>query len=188
MTDRAEVTIHIGGVYASREPAVIKTVLGSCIAVCLFDPDARIGGMNHFMLPAPGHGAEGVVEPSRFGVHSMELLIAAVQKLGGDRRRLQAKVFGGGHVLRIAENGNGVPQQNIRFIEEFTQAEAIAVINRDLGGYLPRRLHFYTDTGKAYVKRLGQQTLRIVGTEEQVHAKVARDHGPHFGEVTLFDD
>jgi len=184
--ERAEVTIHIGGIYATREPMVIKTLLGSCIAVCLLDPEARVGGMNHFMLPAPGGGPCDGVEGSRFGVHAMDLLIGAMQKAGGERCRLKAKVFGGGHVLSIAENGDSVPQRNIQFIEEFVKAEGIAVVSRDLGGYLPRRVHFHTDTGKVYVKRLGQHTLRLTGIEEQRYVSRTRQQGPQFGEVTLF--
>lgn len=187
MRERAEVTIHIGGVYATREPMIIKTLLGSCIAVCLLDPEARVGGMNHFMLPTPGVGSYDAVESSRFGVHAMDLLIGAMQKAGGERYRLRAKVFGGGHVLAIAENGSSVPQRNIQFIEEFMRAEGIAVVGQDLGGYLPRRIHFHTDTGKVYVKRLGQHTLRLTGVEEQRYVSKTRQQGPQFGDVTLFD-
>lgn len=187
MIERLEVAIHVGEVYATREPTVIKTVLGSCIAVCLMDPLVQVGGMNHFMLPVPGNGDEDRVDGSRFGVHAMDLLIGAMQKAGGERRRLQAKVFGGGHVLLISENGDSVPQRNIRFIEEFMRAEGIMVVNRDLGGYLPRRVHFHTDTGKVYVKRLGQHTLRLTRMEEQEHVKETRAHGPQFGEINLFD-
>jgi chemotaxis protein CheD len=184
--DRAEVTIHIGGVYATRAPTIIKTVLGSCIAVCLRDPRAQVGGMNHFMLPVPGHRHDGV-ESARFGVHAMDLLIGAIQKSGGERRRLEAKVFGGGHVLSISQNGNSVAGQNIKFIEEFMNTEGIPVVGRDLGGYLPRRIHFHTDTGKVYVKRLGRETLRLTRVEEQEHARESRKHAPEFGQVTLFD-
>ncbi|HCE6098490.1 hypothetical protein ACEPU1_33790 [Pseudomonas aeruginosa] len=79
----------------SSEPVALATVLGSCVAACLYDPTACIGGMNHFMLPdaAPGDGS------ARYGAHAMELLINALLKAGALRQRLQAKVFGGGNVL-----------------------------------------------------------------------------------------
>jgi chemotaxis receptor (MCP) glutamine deamidase CheD len=93
--ERQEAVIHIGGVRAAREPSVLKTVLGSCIAVCLTDPVARIGGMNHFMLPAPGDGSEEPWGAARYGIHAMDLLVGAMLKAGADRLRLQARLFGG---------------------------------------------------------------------------------------------
>jgi chemotaxis protein CheD len=185
--ERPEVTIHIGQVYVTREPTIIKTILGSCIAACLIDPVAQVGGMNHFMLPAPGNGSGHRVDHSQFGVHAMDLLVGAIQKAGGERRRLQAKLFGGGHVLQIAGNGPSVPEQNIHFIEEFMKAERIAVVSRDLGGYLPRRIHFYTDSGKVYVKRLGQRMLRETRTEEREALRMIGQKAS-FGEVTLFGE
>ncbi len=186
MVERPEVTIHIGQVYATREPMVIKTVLGSCIAVCLLDPVARVGGMNHFMLPASSGGSQD--GGSQFGIHAMDLLIGSMQKAGGDRRRFQAKLFGGGHILQMAANGTSVPELNIDFIEKFVKTEGLAVISRDLGGYLPRRIHFHTDTGKVYVKRLGQHVLRETRAEEKEHARVIAQDAVRFGKITLFTD
>jgi len=188
MVERPEVVIHIGQVYATREPTVIKTVLGSCIAACLFDPVTRIGGMNHFMLPAPENPADHDADVSRFGVHAMDLLIGALQRAGGERLRLQAKVFGGGHVLRIAVNGNSVPERNIQFIEKFLVTERITVVSRDLGGYLPRRIQFQTDTGRVLVKRLGQHTVRQTRAEEKEHLQAFGQTTRRFGSTTLFED
>jgi len=118
MTSRPNVAIHIGQIHVAKEPTVIKTVVGSCIAVCLYDPALRLGGMNHFLLPTPCNG-DRPADLARFGIHAMELLIGAMQKSGGDRRRLQAKVFGGGHVLAFSAQTDSVPAQNIRFIQQF---------------------------------------------------------------------
>ena len=145
--------IHIGGVFASREPAVVRTVLGSCIAVCLRDPVTCIGGMNHFMLPSGGAGEEA---SARYGIHAMELLINDCMKLGADRRRFEAKLFGGGHVLRVRESDGNVPQRNIAFALEFLQAERIPILKRDLGGYAAREIYFYTHSGRLLLKRLAQ--------------------------------
>jgi chemotaxis protein CheD len=188
MVERPEVVIHIGQVYATREPTVIKTVLGSCIAACVFDPVTRIGGMNHFMLPAPENPADHDADVSRFGVHAMDLLIGALQRAGGERFRLQAKVFGGGHVLRIAVNGNSVPERNIQFIEKFLLTERITVVSRDLGGYLPRRIQFQSDTGRVLVKRLGQHTVRQTRAEEKEHLQAIGQTTRRFGATTLFED
>jgi chemotaxis protein CheD len=187
VTSRPEITLHIGGVYATREPTVLKTVVGSCIAVCLMDPVTQVGGMNHFMLPAPGRGTASAADQARFGIHAMELLIGAMQKAGAERYRLQGKVFGGGHVLRLPLSGESVADRNVRFIESFMVTEGIAVVSRDLGGYLPRRIHFHSDTGKAYIKRLGQQTVRQARTEESTHLRMLDGSARRSGEVILFN-
>jgi chemotaxis receptor (MCP) glutamine deamidase CheD len=185
--ERQETVIHIGGVHATRGPSLLKTVLGSCIAVCLADPVARIGGMNHFMLPAPGDGSGEHWEAARYGIHAMDLLIGAMLKAGADRRRLQAKLFGGASLAGMSNGNGGVGQRNVQFIEEFVQVEELVVVSRDLGGHLPRQIRFYTDSGKVQVKRLGLHTLRLTRVEEQEHLRRMRRHGPQYGEITLFE-
>src|SRR5262245_33040341 len=89
-----------GEYYATGDDMVLVTVLGSCVAACLRDPGARVGGMNHFMLPENGDDARGVVAPSaRYGTHAMEMLINYLVKLGARRDSLEAKVFGAGNVI-----------------------------------------------------------------------------------------
>jgi chemotaxis protein CheD len=183
--ERRESVVHIGGVYATREPTVLKTVLGSCIAVCLSDPRTGVGGMNHFMLPVPGTEGDDRVDAPRFGVHAMDLLIGRMLKAGADRRRLEARIFGGATLMGLPENGSTVGERNIAFIEEFMQFEDLVVVGRDLGGHLPRQIRFLTDTGKAYVRRLGRSTLTRV--EEQEHLRQIRRRGLRFGEITLFE-
>lgn len=175
----AEVTIYIGGVHASERPTIIKTLLGSCVGVCLHDPIARVGGMNHFMLPGTG-GPVG--DPLRFGVHAMDCLIGAIMKAGGDRRRLVAKVFGGAHVLAIEGPLSDVPRKNLDFVSEFLETEGIPVVSADVGGSCARQVRFHTESGRAFVKR-------VVGT--RAHALVAREARtatpPAYGSVTLFE-
>ena len=163
---RALHKIHIGGIKASREPAVVRTVLGSCIAVCLRDPKAMVGGMNHFMLPA---GSDGEAVSARYGIHAMELLINDCMRAGAERSRLEAKVFGGGHVLRLRETDGNVPHSNIRFALHFLQTENLPIISRDLGGYSAREVYFFTDTGNILLKRLS-----ATGTNGEV-AEVERE-------------
>ncbi|MEK7446735.1 MAG: chemotaxis protein CheD [candidate division NC10 bacterium] len=179
-----EVTIYIGGVHASAGPAVIKTLLGSCISVCLYDPVRRVGGMNHFMLPR-GAGSSGAdADATRFGVHAMDCLIGDMMKLGADRRRLVAKFFGAAHVLNMKESAAGVPQQNIAFIREFLKGEGFPILAEDVGGYHPRHVRFYSHTARAMVKRVDgpHARARLVSQEDHRSAQVQP-----FGDVTLFD-
>src|SRR5262245_5069328 len=142
-----EKVLQVGEVYASPEPVRIRTVLGSCISACLFDPVTGVGGMNHFMLP---HGSEDKELPARYGVHAMELLITTIMKLGGDRRRLQAKVFGGGHVLVLQDQLLAVPEANIQFAKHFLTTEQIPIRGLRVGGDRPLLVHFYPQTGRAF--------------------------------------
>ena len=177
------ITIHIGGLRASRDALVLDTVLGSCIAACLYDPVEGIGGMNHFMLP---EGADPDNPTSaRYGVNAMELLISEVMKLGGQRRRFQAKIFGGGHVLKIRESLDGVPQRNIDFVRGFLETEQIPVIKEDVGGYQPRRVLFHTNTGKVFLKYLGTNEAEQTAQEEMVYL-ISLKKQKLDGDVTLF--
>jgi len=181
--DLARITINIGGLRASRNPLLLDTVLGSCIATCLYDPVAGIGGMNHFMLP-DGADPENPTS-TRYGVNAMELLISHLMKLGADRRRFQAKVFGGGHVLKIRESLNGVPQRNIDFARRFLETEQIPVIREDVGGYQPRRVLFHTHTGKVFLKYLGNNEAERTAEEEMVYL-ISLKKQRLDGDVTIF--
>lgn len=177
------VTIQIGGLHVSREPVMLDTVLGSCISACLYDPEAGIGGMNHFMLP---NGADPENPTStRYGVYAMELLINDLMKLGAHRDRLMAKIFGGGHVLKIRESLDGVPQRNIDFVRTFLATERIEVVNEDVGGYHPRRVLFYTNTGKVFLKRLGTNEAEQTVQEEIVYM-ISLNKQKLDGDATLF--
>lgn len=182
-TDLARMTIHIGGLRASQKPLLLDTVLGSCIAACLYDPVSNMGGMNHFMLP---EGSDpGDPTSTRYGVNAMELLISDLMKLGADRRRFQAKIFGGGHVLNIRESLDGVPQRNIDFVRRFLETEQIPVVREDLGGYQPRRVLFETHTGKVYLKYLGKTEAERAAEEEVVYLISLKKRRTD-GDVTLF--
>ncbi|MFB3818741.1 MAG: chemotaxis protein CheD [Candidatus Methylomirabilales bacterium] len=168
--------IYVGDVWASREPVVIGTLLGSCIAACLRDPVSGVGGMNHFMLPeaTDGIGAEHV---ARFGVQAMELLIGRMQKLGAQRARLEAKAFGGGHVLQIPASATGVPERNIQFIRTFLREEGIPLLAQDLGGHAARQVLFHTGSGRVRLRRL----------PGLAPPSVRPPAPPAWGEVTLFE-
>ena len=179
----ARITINIGGLHTSCKPLLLDTVLGSCISACLYDPVSGIGGMNHFMLP---EGADPENPTSaRYGVNAMELLISQLMKLGGERRRFQAKIFGGGHVLKIRESLDGVPQRNIDFVRRFLETEQIPVVREDVGGYQPRRVLFHTHTGKVYLKYLGNIEAERTAEEEMVYL-ISLKKQKLDGDVTLF--
>lgn len=178
-----EMTIYVGGVYASPAPMTVKTLLGSCIAACLYDPIARVGGMNHFMLPIAS-GSKEDADSTRFGAYAMDCLVGELMMhCKADRRRLVAKVFGAAHVVGMKESDQGVPQKNIRFIRQYLEDEGFPLMSEDLGGYQPRIVLFDTDTGRARIKRLGGLPAQkhVLATEAQSRGDAAK-----FGDVTLF--
>jgi chemotaxis protein CheD len=179
--------LPIGGVRASAKPLVIRTVLGSCIAVCLFDACSGVGGMNHFMLP----GRSDAAACTRYGVNAMELLINECMKLGADRRSLTAKVFGGGHVLAVSDAVKSVPQRNIAFVREFLERERIPVTASDLGGNDARKIYFFTDTARTLLKRIpcdrsSAQIRKIELIEGDYQSAMWLPAAPDDSNVTLF--
>ncbi|MDN4632197.1 chemotaxis protein CheD [Sphingomonas sp. PvP056] len=141
-----------------REPdAIISTLLGSCIAVCLHDAEARIGGMNHFLLGEPQ--ADQLlrdVDLQRYGVHAMELLINAMMKAGAERGRLRANLYGGANI--IAGLG-GIGSANAAFAKRFLATEGITVGQSDTGGTLARKVEFRPYDGKVRCKTVADRPL-----------------------------
>ena len=180
------VKILPGQYHAASGPVGMSTVLGSCISTCLWDPALRIGGMNHFMLPGDnGTAASPVTKSARFGVYAMELLINDMLKLGAERRRLVAKVFGGGRLLR----GFGtldVGGRNCAFVLEFLKTEGIPVLAQDLLDNYPRKIHFSPENGKVLLKKLDRmRDDDIVQRQEQEYLR-SLGSDPGAGAIEIF--
>lgn len=149
MTLQREKLINViqGDYSISEDPdAIITTVLGSCIAVCLCDTQRKIGGMNHFLLAGKeGHDVANV----RYGAYAMELLINGLLKQGAQRARLQAKVFGGASMIN---NLRDIGSSNATFTRKFLADEGIPCTAESVGGNSARRIRFWPVTGQ--VKQL----------------------------------
>lgn len=143
-----------GALVASAEPLEVTTILGSCVSVCLWDADAGIGGMNHYLLPTGAGPTDARVDqPQRYGDAANSMLLERVLALGADLRRLRAKVFGGACVVKAFRNGvTTFAQNNVRVAQEFLRAQHIQLVNEDVGGERGRKLRFSTDTGKALLR------------------------------------
>ncbi len=151
-----------GEYFVSSDDLVIMTVLGSCIAACIWDNKMRIGGMNHFMLP-DGDGADG---SGRYGSYAMELLLNEMIKLGARRETMQAKVFGGGAVMAGFTTMN-VGERNTKFVLDYLATERIPVVSQDVLDIHPRKVCFFPVTGKALVKRLAHSHPESLAVEER---------------------
>lgn len=144
------IRLMIGAAFASRRAVSLTTVLGSCVAVCLYDPVAGVGGMNHFMLPV---NSRDTVPPRdlRFGCDALPWLVQAVLDLGARSGQLQAKVFGGGAAMgRKTRIGYG----NIEYARAQLEASGIPILAEDVGKTVSRQIRFETATGRVYVRYL----------------------------------
>lgn len=142
------ITIIQGEFRVTDDPNVyFTTILGSCVSACIRDPEARVGGLNHFLLPGGGdRGAGGGRDSERYGVYLMELLINGLMQKGARRGRLEAKLFGG---ARTMAGLSDIGAMNRQFAEEFLHNEGIRVVGGDLGGDRGRRIEYWPVTGRA---------------------------------------
>jgi chemotaxis protein CheD len=150
-----------GEYFVSEENLLIVTVLGSCIAACIWDSRAQVGGMNHFMLP-DGDGDGG----GRYGSYAMELLINEMMKKGARREFMQAKIFGGGQVMHSFTSMN-VGERNTKFVLDYLQTERIPVVSQDVLDIYPRKVCYFPQTGKAMVKRLAHAHPEKLAVQER---------------------
>jgi chemotaxis protein CheD len=170
-----------GEYFVSNEDIVIMTVLGSCIAACIWDGRARAGGMNHFMLP-DGDSADGF---GRYGSYAMELLINEMLKKGARRESMQAKVFGGAQVMAGFTTMN-VGERNTKFVLEYLATERIPVVSQDVLDIHPRKVCFFPVTGKALVKRLAHSHPETLAVEERKGNAATVAKSTSGGSIDLF--
>ncbi|MBV7535313.1 chemoreceptor glutamine deamidase CheD [Duganella sp. sic0402] len=174
-----------GEYYHTNKDMLIVTVLGSCVSACIRDRTTGLGGMNHFMLPdGGGDNGSPVSASARYGTYAMEILINDLLKAGAKRENLEAKVFGGGAVLKGFTAIN-VGERNAAFVLNFLKVERIRVVAEDLNDIYPRKVYFFPRTGKVLVKKLMQShndTLVKREIEYASRLKVA----PVAGEIDLF--
>ncbi len=167
------VIIDPGESYVTKKDEIISTLLGSCVAACLYDPVNRIIGMNHFLL-AEQHSAHNAAllasEGGRYGIHAMELLINQMLRQGAQRIHLKAKAFGGGDVLKLGNElrgGQSIGAVNCEFIKTFLKTEHIPLVASGLGGHIGRNIFFLASDFSVYVKSIEHAEEEAVIKQEQ---------------------
>lgn len=161
------ITIFPGEIYISSSEEIISTVLGSCIAVCLYDLENNIGGMNHFMLPKSNkHNShistknhlldmdELTDNAMRFGITAMDVLLAKMVKKGAQRKNIRAKIFGGGNVLTSMTIRPTVGERNIEFAKSYLKTEGITLENEHIAENIGRKIFFLTGSSSVFVKAI----------------------------------
>ena len=137
--------LYPAALYAESEPTQVITILGSCVAVCLWDPVLEIGGINHFMLPL--WNGQGLASP-RYGNIAIEKLISSMEYMGSKKINLKAKIFGGAEVIETGIKQFHIGKRNIELAKEVLKNENIPIISSSLGGKLGRKILFFTQTGE----------------------------------------
>lgn len=144
------VTVMQGQALASASPSIeYSTVLGSCVATCLFDPQSKVGGMNHFLLSEPPANLPGTQVDEHYGVYLMELLVNNMLARGARKSNLKAHLYGGANVNR---NMMKIGTMNAEFAREFLRREGIVLMREDLGGTNARRVDFRPASGQVRLR------------------------------------
>lgn len=152
--EQEAVKILPGEYFATQSNTLIVTVLGSCVSACIRDRISGISGMNHFLLPNDGNTGDNMLSDSaRYGVYAMEILINHLIKLGAKRENLEAKVFGGGNVLKGFTAIN-VGERNAEFVMDYLKMEHIPIVAQDLLDVYPRKVYFFPKTGEVLIKKI----------------------------------
>ena len=180
--------ISPGEYYVTKENELLTTVLGSCISACIRDKVTGVGGMNHFMLPETNEHklsvqAEHVVgNASRYGNYAMEHLINVILANGGKRKNLEVKVFGGGKIIPTLGD---VGLNNINFVLEYIDTEALQLVSQDLGDIYPRKVIYFPKTGKVRMKKIKHLHNETIILREKEYRSTIKDV-PVISEIELF--
>lgn len=182
---RRTLHVNVGEWAFSEERTEFKTLLGSCISVCLYDPISKCGGINHIMLPGRSKKIREADLP-RFGINAMEILINEFVKRGIPRFRLKSKLVGGGFTLG-KEDVTAIGSKNVSFARNFLAEEGIAILGEDTGGPFYRHLRFYTDSFEVFVRKVNadQVDAEIDSSESSMLQKF--DAGRLRSTPTYFD-
>jgi chemotaxis protein CheD len=183
------VHLNIGDYHFDKEPVLMKTVLGSCVSVCLFNPNIpNHAGMNHIFLPGKS-SIERNDKNARYGIHAMEILINEFIKSGIPRTKLHAKIFGGGYIvdLGIKNESDSIGTRNINFVREFLEMEKIPIVSSDVGGRFCRSVHFNTSNYDVIVrKHTPNQSQEVIKKEQDYHLSLNPSKRNKTSKVTLF--
>lgn len=169
--ERLARTIHPGA-WAIEPERPLSTLLGSCVAVCLFDPQSRVGGLNHFMLPTIRRGSNDDVDSLLSGSYAMEALLNALLQRGAKKVRLQAKAFGGGTIINTSGPLMSIGVRNAEFTKEWLGREGIPLLASDFLGPWSRKVLFLPATGDVFCRRMvtNMATAEVITREEQSYA------------------
>jgi chemotaxis protein CheD len=163
------IILNIGEFAVSKEPAVLETILGSCVAVCLWDEVRRIGGLNHYLLPREQPGA---ARSTTYGATSIDNMVTEIINIGAELNNLQAQVFGGGSVITALDDIFNIGTENVWIAQEKMHEYGIPIVGEHIRAKSGIRVIFKTYTGEVVTRPLGEQTVKITKKESDAVCRV----------------
>ncbi len=151
--------LYPSAIFVTKQPYIINTILGSCVAVCMWDKVLKFGGINHYMLPF--WNGQGLASP-KYGNIAIEKLIEKMIGLGSNKKNLIAKVFGGGEIIETQQNIFNIGERNIKLAEEILFKENIPIKSLSVGGNMGRKIIFYTFTGEIRQKYIINRGEKVI--------------------------
>lgn len=143
-------TYHLqpGYIFSSSDPALVSTIVGTCVAVCLHDRRLKTGGMNHYLYPKTPRRAKTT---GRFGNVALPALLKMMVSQGSRLEDMEAQIFGGGS--RLLNDPSSLGRKNVKLARKFLKKKGIPIVSEDVGGVKGRRVVFHTRTNEAIVMK-----------------------------------
>lgn len=154
MTESSTHFLYPSTIFASRDPYIVNTILGSCVGVCIYDTVLQYGGINHYMLPF--WNGQGLASP-KFGNIAIHKLLEKMQSLGSLKRNLVAKIFGGGNIIEASTAQFMIGERNIAVAIDMLKELKIQIVSQSVGGSMGRKIQFNTATGEVKQKMIEKQ-------------------------------
>ena len=154
------INVGIADLKIAKSPDVLRTILGSCVGICLFDPESKVIGLSHIML-AEKNTIEG--NPMKYADTAIPLLIDAMVNAGAVRNKITAKIVGGATMFKMADNSmmSEIGRSNVRKVKEVLAALSIAILAEDTGGDFGRTIDFFSEGGSVKIKSIGKPEKNI---------------------------
>lgn len=154
------ITVGIADIKVASPPDILRTILGSCVGICLFDKKNSIGGLAHIMLPRIN---ERSLSKKKYADSAIPLLLEEMERLGAAREVIIAKIVGGATMFKMSDesNVNNIGQSNITAVKDILKELNIKIIAEELGGEYGRTIDFYVDTGMVKIKTMNKQ-IKII--------------------------
>lgn len=151
--------LYPSALFANTDTVLVNTILGSCVAVCLFDPYLQIGGINHYMLPL--WNGQGLASP-KYGNIAIEKLIEKMESLGSKKSNMIAKVFGGANIFESKLEQFQIGERNIAIAGQVLGEQRIKIVSSSTGGHLGRKIQYLTSTGEVRQKMIEKKSKETV--------------------------
>lgn len=158
-----DIFLHPGEWYFGDRDTRIRTTLGSCVAITLWHPKLRVGGMCHYMLPGTALPDETL--NARYGDDALQLMMAEIRQMCSNPCDYEAKLFGGASMFEVGPGGNSVARQNISAAEALVSRYNLDVVARSLGGGVYRQLVFNIDNGDVWVRQGDSSAVSLLRAE-----------------------